>query len=172
MSFGDKPFGLHEVHLINLATGGFEELPVAQTLKFGEAVTSETLEGNDQINAVVTFSKSVEWELEAGGISLAAYALMTGRTPVPAGTTPSSTYTLTGRGAVAFPYFKIRGKVLGEGLDDLHCLIAKCKLTDNIEGEFAYGKFFVTKCKGIGVDDGVRLWEFVANETAAALGTT
>jgi len=147
-------------------------LPAAQTLSFGERVISEELPGNDQVNAVITMADAVEWELEHGGISLEAYALMTGRTAVLSGTTPSRTYHLQARSRAAFPYFKIYGKALGDSIDDIHVKIPKAKINDTIEGELADGKFWVTKCKGIAIDNGTYMWEFIQNETAAALPTT
>ncbi|MCX6786845.1 MAG: hypothetical protein NTU85_03490 [Candidatus Kaiserbacteria bacterium] len=146
------------------------DLPVARTLKFGERLKSGELKGDDAIAAVVAFSEAVEWELEAGGISLEAYALLSGRTAVEAGTTPTWTYTLTGRSQASFPYVKIYGKALGAGIDDLHCRLLKCKVTGNVEGSLADGEFWVTKCKGIAIDDGsVGIFQFVQNETATTL---
>lgn len=166
--YGDKPFGLHEVKLVRGAT--VVTLPAPQVLKFKERTKTNELEGADAIAAVSTMVDAVEWELEAGGISLEAYALMTGRTSLTAGATPSETTTLRGRGGDRFPYFKVYGKVLGENTDDIHCKIFKAKLSEGIEGSFEQGEFFVSKCKGIAVDDGITgIWEFVQNETAANL---
>lgn len=166
--YGDKPFGLHQVRLVRGVT--VAELPVAQTLKFKERTKSAELEGNDVIAAVNTIVDAVEWELEAGGISLEAYALMTGRTATAAGTSPNETTSLKGRGGDNYPYFKVYGKVLGSGTDDIHCKIFKAKLSEGMEGTFGQGEFFVTSCKGIAVDDGTNgLWEMVQNETAATL---
>ena len=98
--------------------------------------------------------------------------MMTGRTVTQSGTTPNQINTLAGRAGASMPYFKIYGKALGDGLDDIHVKLPKCKITDTIEGEFANGEFFVTKCKGIALDNGTNLFEFVQNETAASLPTT
>lgn len=173
--FGDKPFGLRQVNVVNSLGTVYAALPAAQTLKFNERVESAELPGNDAINAVVAFVNAVEWELESGGISLEAYAIMTGRTPVVSSTTPNRTYSMYGRGGDVLPYFKIYGKALGDGPDDVHVKIFKAKITDDIEGEFAGGDYFVTKCKGVAVDNGVAgegIFQFVQHETAAALPTT
>lgn len=169
--YGDKPFGLRNVVLVNAAGSAYVNLPAGQTLTFGERVVSEELPGNDAVSAVVSISDAVEWELEAGGISLEAYALMTGRTPTESGTTPNRTNTLLARAQAAFPYFKIYGKAIDDGVGDIHVKIPKAKIVDTIEGEFANGKFWVTKCKGLAVDNGTALFEFVQNETAASLPT-
>lgn len=166
--YGDKPFGLHQVKIKKGTT--IAALPVSQTLKFGERTKSAELQGDDRIKAVNSIVEAVEFELEAGGISLEAYALMTGREVVVAGTTPAETTTLTGSAGDNFPYFQIFGQVLGEGDDDIHCKLYKCKLTAGVEGDFKGGEFFVTKLKGVAIDDGVSgIWDFVQNETAASL---
>lgn len=171
MPFGNKPFGLNDVKLVP-TTGSAVDLPAARTLSFTERTVNGELRGDDSLVSVVAVSEAVEWELEAGGISLEAYALMTGRTVTAAGTTPSSTATLKGSAGKHFPYFKIYGKSVGDAsTDDIHVKLFKCKVTE-LSGEFADGEFFVTACQGIAVDDGANgIFEFVQNETAAALTT-
>lgn len=168
-TYGNYIFGLNEIVLVN-AAAAHVHLNAAQSLKFTERLVSGELKGNDQLLAVVAFSEAVEWELENGGIPLDAYAMMTGRTVVTSGTTPTETTHLIGRGAAVMPYFKIYGKAMGAGIDDVHCKLFKCKLTDTIEGTFQNGEFFVTSCKGLAVDDGTTgIYEFIQHETAAAL---
>ena len=171
--YGDKPFGLHDVKVTNLAGDTQVDLPVGRVLKFKERVRSGELSGDDQIAAVVSFAEAVEWELEEGGISLEAYALMTGRTVSTSGGTPTETTTLTGDAAEAFPYFKIYGKSLGDGIDDIHVKIYKAKVVGGVEGSLQDGQFFVTKCSGVGIDDGSNgIWDIVQNETADDLPGT
>ncbi len=170
MSYGDKPFGLREVKLNPLPTGTAVALPVDRVLKFKETVQSGTLRGGDKIASVVSIADAAEFELEAGGISLEAYALMTGRTVTTSGTTPNQTTTLVGDAQKAFPYFKIIGRALGDGVDDIRVTLYKCKLTDGLSGDFQDGQFFMSATKGIAVDDDVNgVFEFVQRETAAAL---
>ncbi len=172
MTYGDKPYGLRDVKLTNIAGSSQVDLPASQKFSFSEQLSSNELRGDDVIKAVVTFGDAVEWELEAGGISLEAYALMTGRTVMTSGLTPNETKTMAGSAGDTFPYIKVYGKSLGEGDDDVHCKLFKCKVTE-LEGEFGDGGFFVTKCSGIGVDDGTNgIFEFVQNETAADLPST
>ena len=172
--YGDMPFGLCQLKLIGVTNAGTVTLPVGQKLKFKERVASAELKGDDVIKAVASMSEGAEWEIEAGGLSLEAYALMTGRTVTASGTTPAGTVSLkAGTGFHAFPYFKVYGKVLGVGLDDVHCKLHKCKLTSGVEGSFENGKFFATAIKGVAVDDGTNgAFEFVQNETATVLPTS
>lgn len=167
--YGDKPFGLNDIKITNLAGSTQEDLPVSRTLSVTERIRSGELSGDDSLVAVVAILEALEWSLEAGGISLEAYELLTGRTAVVAGSTPNETVTLTSSAGDVFPYFKIYGKSVGDGNDDVHCLIFKAKCT-SLEGSFAEGEFFITSCSGIAVDDGTNgIYDLVQNETAAAL---
>jgi hypothetical protein len=172
MAFGDtgvKIFGLREIKLVN-AAGTSVSLNAAQTMTFKERVKSGELSGNDKTLAVVAFSDAVEWELEEGGISMTAYALMTGRTAALTGSLAVEVLTLNADAATAFPYFKIYGKSIGDAGDDVHVKIYKAKITGGIEGQFADGEFFVSKCSGVAIDDGsVGIYDIVHNETTAAL---
>jgi hypothetical protein len=170
--YGDKPFGLNDVKLTNIGGTTQVDLPSARVLKFSERMKSGELSGDDMLVAVASFAEAVEWELEAGGITLEAYALLTGRTVSTSGTTPNRTTSLHGHGAECFPYIKIYGKALSECTGDIHAKIFKAKVT-KLEGSLQEGEFFVTSCSGIAIDDGTNgMWEFIQNETAATLPAT
>lgn len=178
MNFGEKPFGLRDVKLGSweLDSSGepkvIVDLPASQKLVFKERIKGGELMGDDVVASVVAIADAVEWELESGGISLAAYALMTGRTVDATGSTPNQMRTMAGRAGDVFPWFRIYGLAVGEGSDGIHCKISKCKLTGSIEGEFADGSFYVQKCAGIGVGDSDNnnlTHEFAQHETTTAL---
>lgn len=176
MSFGDKPFALVEVVLVpyigaNLGTP--VQLPSSRTLKFKVRTKSGEFTGDARLQAVATIEEGVEWELEAGGISLEAMAAFTGRDLVSEGTTPNGKLTFNAEGAKFYPYVKIFGKSLGDGPDDIHVVIHKAKITEGFEGTFGYGEFLATAIKGIGVDDGTNgIYDFIQNETAEELETS
>jgi hypothetical protein len=171
--YGDKPFGINDIKITNMAGDDQVDLPAARTLSFSEIIQSSELSGDDQLKALVSRSQGVEWSLEAGGISLEAYALLTGRTETESGSTPNRTLTLTGDGGDCFPYVKIYGKAIGDDCDsDVHLKLFKAKV-ENIEGSFQDGQFFVTSCSGRAIDDGSNgTFEFVQNETATDLPAT
>jgi hypothetical protein len=167
--FGDKPFGIRDIKLTNIAGSTQVDLPVAQKMACKERLVSAELHGDDTLKSVQSSTDALEWELEAGGIPLEAYALMTGRTVVAAGTQPNQTVTLTAQSGDVMPWFKIYGKAV-DGTGDVHVKIFKAKLNAPIEGEFADSAFYVTKCAGLAIDDDVNgLYEWVQNETAADL---
>ena len=165
-----RPFGLRDVKVAPLPSGTPVDLPNSQTMTFKEVLTSGELRGDDSTQAVVAITDKLEWELEAGGISLEAWAVMTGRSVTLTGTTPSQVNTVTAEAGDVYPYFRIYGKSVGDGADDVHILIFKAKCTGAIEGEFKDGEFWVTKASGVAVDDGSNgLYDIVQNETAASL---
>ncbi len=159
-----KPFGLREVKLVKLDGSDTADLPASRTLSFTERVMSAEFTGDDELQGVVTIPIGCEGDLEAGGISLEAYAMMTGHTLTPG----VGSDTLKGD-ASSFPYFKIYGKSVDDEGGDVHCKILKAKLTEALQGDFKYGEFFVTKMKFVGVKVGGKAFEFVANDTEAEL---
>lgn len=171
MAYGQYPFGLKDVKLTDITGSTQVDLPAARTMGFKEALINSELRGDDKTIAVAAISDKVEWALESGGISLEAYALMSGRSVTTSGTSPNETKTLNIQAGESFPYFKVYGKSVGDGDgSDIHVKVYKCKLTAPIEGTFQDGEFLVTSCSGIAVDDGVNgIADIVQNETAANL---
>jgi hypothetical protein len=174
--FGDKPFALVEVVVQpydGAVLGTPVQLPSSRTLKFKTRVKSADFIGDARLQAVATIEEGVDWELEAGGMSLEALAAMTGRELISEGVTPNRKITFTGTGAHFYPYFRIFGKSLGDGPDDIHAVIYKAKITEGFEGTFEYGSFLSTSIKGSGVDNNTDgIYDFIQNETAEELETS
>ena len=167
---GSQPFGLNDVTVTNIGATADADLPAAQTLTFNPRINSAELSGDDKIAAVSSRVVALDWELEAGGIDLDAYAIITGYTVASSGTTPSQQDELQFDGAKCLPYFSIFGKALGSDCtDDIHVLIYKAKCTQ-MEGQLKDGEFFITKCKGVAIDGGTHgIVEIIQHETAASL---
>lgn len=173
MSFGQKPFGLRQIKLENIAGDVVVSLPSAMTMQFSERVTTGEMRGNDRTQAAVSIADALEWSLESGGISLEAWALMTGRQAVESGSTPNKQKTLTAKAGDRFPYFKIYGKMVGdEGNDDVWVVIYKAKLTEAPNGSFQDASFFNTACGGIAlgdVENDDQIWDIIQHETTQEL---
>lgn len=168
-----KPFGMNQIVVTDITGTTQVPLPASRKMMCKERLKTGEFHGDDELQGVASFLEAVEWELEAGGISLEAWAIMTGRTLSTSGTSPNEVKTLTGEGASRLPYFKVYGKSLGDGDDDTHILLFKCKITDGMEGTLQNGEFWSTGVKGIAVDDGVNgIIDVVLNETAATLPAT
>jgi hypothetical protein len=165
-------YGLRDVKITSLAGDVQGDLPASQTLTWKEKVVSDELPGDDVIVSTVGFVQGIEWELEAGGISLEVYAMLTGETVSTTGSTPNRKQTITRKGGKNFPYIKIYGRALGDGNDGVQILIKKAKVTE-LEGSFKNKEFLITKCSGTGIGDANGdLYDLIKLETDAALPTT
>jgi hypothetical protein len=165
-----KPYGLSDIKLTSIDGITQVDLPAATKLTFKERVKSAEGVGDDMLSVVVSVREGVEWELEATGLPLEALAVIYGTTTSTTGVTPDQVKTLENHGAVRLPYFKIYGKSLGEGDDDVHCIIYKAKVTEGLDAPMEYGNLQMTKIKGIGIDDLTNgVFDWVQNETATAL---
>lgn len=173
------PFGLRQVKVTPLGADGATPgasvaLPVAQTLSFAEVTESEQLRGDDTIYAEHDAGASVEWELEAGGIDLAAYAVIAGGTVSVTGVAPNQKRTYTKMETDGRPYFKIQGRAISDNGGDFHVLIYRAKANDNLEGELADQTFWITSASGVGFGSLEashlgKVYDFIQNETATAV---
>jgi hypothetical protein len=172
------PYGIREVELTPISDAGVEGTPVrlpnSQTFSFEEAEEFTELRGDDRLVAVRGSGPSVNWNLGAGGISLAAYNVMTGGEIVEEGTTPAASRQLIKKDTDSRPYFKVRGRAISDSGGDFLVTLPKARITGNLSGEFADGEFFITECDGqamggtFGTDDDV-VYVFEHRETAAPL---
>jgi len=168
-----KPYGLSDVKITNIGGSTQVDLPDSVKLTFKERIKSAEGMGDDKLGSVVSVLEAVEWELEFSSLPLEALALMYGDATSTSGTTPDQIKTLDRAGATRLPYFKIYGKSLGEGDDDVHCILWKCKVTEGLDTALQYGEMMKPTIKGIAIDDGSNgIYDWVQNETADTLPTT
>lgn len=168
------PYGLRDVKVTPLGSddslGTPVDLPAAQTFSFSEAEEFETLRGDDRDVAIRGKGPKVDFDIEAGGISLDAWKVLTGGTLTETGASPNQQKKLTKKVTDSRPYFQVEGRSINDVDGDTHVKVFKCKVTDTLEGEFADGQFFITSCTGQGIgnaDDD--LYEITWNETAAEI---
>jgi len=168
------PFGLRDVRLTPLSDAGVlgtpVDLPAARTFSFSEAEDFEELRGDDGVVAIRGQGATCEWELEAGGISLDAWKVLSGGTVVASGTTPALKKVFSKNFADSRPYFKVEGQAISDSGGDFHVVIFKCKANDSLEGELADGQFWLSAASGEGIPNITgNLYEFTHNETAIAI---
>lgn len=173
------PFGCRDIRLYpvnsdgSLGTG--VNLPAAQTFSFTDQETFADLMGDDITFAAHGNGPTVAWELDAGGISIAAYQVIAGGSSAITGTTPNSRNTFTKGVYDQRPYFQVEGQAISDSGGDMHAIVYRCKATGDIEGSFTNGAFALTKAKGVGYGDTFgasptnKLYVFVENETAVAI---
>lgn len=165
--YGDLPFGLRQIALYNSDGTGKVLIPAALMMHVTPLLESARFEADGRLVGAAGFVAGAEWELEAGGISLEALAKLTGDAATAAGSAPNRTLTMSAAAGDAMPYIRIAGRALSDS-GDVFCRLYRCKV-EALEGTFRQGEFWVTYAKGVAVSDGTRVFEFVQQETAAAL---
>lgn len=171
------PFGLRECVLTPINDDGTlgtkVKLPAGRTFSFAEAEDFEELRGDDKLITVRGQGPTINWDLEAGGISLAAYQVMAGGTIVEEGTEGTDLRrTLSKGGYDQRPFFKVEGRAISDSGGDVHCVLYRCRATGDISGEFSDGAFWLTSCSGRSLPDennGNALYDFVQYEQATAI---
>ncbi len=168
------PYGIRDIKLTPVLTDGtfgtMVDLPAGRTLTWSESEDFESLRGDDQVQAQHGNGSVVSWDLEQGGISLAALAVIAGGAVVESGTTPNIKKTYQKNVFDTRPYFRIDGQAINDNGGDTKITIHKCKATGDIGGEFAEGSFHLTSASGEGNPDlSGDLYDIVYGETAAAI---
>jgi hypothetical protein len=168
------PYGLRDVKVAPMdpdgTIGTMVDLPNSQTLSFKENEDFQELRGDDKVVAKRGNGPTVDWELDSGGISLEAYAIMNGGLVTVTGTTPAVVKKYSKKTTDSKPDFWAEGQAMSESGGDFHMTLHRCKADGGIEGELNDGEFWITQASGTGignVDD--ELYDFAENETAAAI---
>lgn len=175
------PFGLRDVKIQKLlddgtaTVGGLIDLPYARTFNFKETEDFEELRGDDTQVATHGAGPIVEWELESGGLSFEAMSAMYGGTVTTSGVTPNLKKRWRKLVTDQRPYFRVEGQSISDSGGDVHGIVYRCKASDDMEGEFSDGSFFLSGAKGqgmgnliAGADFGAN-FDFVQNETVTAI---
>lgn len=168
------PYGMRDIKLRPIddagVVGASVDLPASRTLSFAEAEDFEELRGDDRVISIRGKGPKVEWELEAGGISIAAYRIMAGGTVTSSGVTPNEKRAIKKLDTDSKPYFQIEGQAISDSGGDFHALIYKCRASDTLEGELSDGQFWLTSASGEGIGNAAgELYELAANETAVTI---
>lgn len=167
------PFGLREMRVVVSTTN--KALSPSQTCQLTEVLAQAELHGDDAVAAVHAYPIKVEGKISVGGMPLAAYALITGRTIGTAGATPTRTSTLPIAKGDTYPYFTLYGRAVTEDGGDVWVVLYKCKLMEGMGGQFEYGNFRNSDLSFTAVpdsDNSDKIWDIVSHETAAALPTS
>lgn len=172
------PFGLRDckVYLFldqngtELAEEGID-LPAAQTFSFAEAEDYTDLRGDDSLLASHGNGAQVNWNLENGGISLLAWAALSGGQIIETGVAPNRIITLRKCSDDVRPYFQLRGLAMNDNGGDTVGIVYRAKCNGDISGQFGDGQFFVTSAAGIGMPiPGTKLlYDFVQHESRTFL---
>jgi hypothetical protein len=179
-----KPYGLHRLWITGytdtdgtiLADTSYR-LPLAQTLAFTENEDNDTLDGDDKAAvAIQGKGATVAGSLEAGGLDMMTFSLISGGQLIESGVEPNVKRTVRKKGSDQRPYFRVEGQVISNGGGDNVARIFRCKANGKIQADMKYGTFMVPSIDFMGTpmpgDDDDYLWEIEFNEQKTTLGST
>jgi hypothetical protein len=171
------PYGLRDIKVATLDNAGVKgtvvDLPNAQTLEFTESTSSQVLRGDDAIAAQRVTIDTVEWTLDSGGISFAAYSVIAGGTVSSSGVTPNAISKWRRMGTDSYPDFYLEGQAMSESGGDNHIVFHRAKATQ-ISGTMQDQEFWVSHAEGNAIATLTAanvgaVWDMISNETATAI---
>lgn len=158
MALGNTlPYGLRDVKLIQYPTlaadtfgSTLTDLPVARTFSFNDTEEYNDLRGDDALQTSHGQGAQVEWELESGGVSFAAHAILAGGTVTETGISPNQVKRFRKYSTDQRPFFVAVGQAISDNGGDFKSFVWRCRATGNVEGELSDGEFLIPSVSGIG----------------------
>lgn len=151
-------------------------LPVAMTLGFSETEQYDELRGDDVLVAVHGRGPQVDWSLEAGGLAITAWSIISGGSVIEEGVAPNRLTRMRKSGDDKRPYFRIDGRAISDSGGDMNARIYRAKANGRLQADLRGGAFQTSRIDGVGlpmVGDGGRwLYEFIRKEQEGALSVT
>lgn len=188
MSLGTAlPYGLRDIKLVqypDLAATTFgsvlTDLPNARKFSFNDTEDYDDLRGDDMLVTSHGQGAQTEWELESGGISFAAHAILAGGVVVETGITPNQVKRFRKKTTDQRPFFTVLGQAISDAGGDFHGIVYLCRATGNVEAELADTNFMIPgmsgigyPCRASGMVSGLEIngtvYDFVQHETITAL---
>lgn len=151
-------------------------LPVAMTLGFSETEQYDELRGDDVLVAVHGRGAQVDWSLEAGGMDITCWSLLSGGSVIEEGVAPNRITRMRKSGDDQRPYVRIDGRAISDSGGDMKSRIYRCKANGRLQADLRGGAFQTSRIDGVGlpmVGDGGRwLYEFIRSEQESAIPGT
>jgi hypothetical protein len=152
------------------------DLPYIQHLNFTEAEEFAEMRGDDKLITTRGKGSQVNWDLESGGINIAAWALITGGSVYERGLAPNREIELRKRSTQARPYFRIDGKIISDSGGDVLVRIYRCRANGDITANFTDGDFQTSAIAGVGLplldDTNDLLYSIFRRETSSEISLT
>lgn len=169
MAYGERPFGLRQLVIYNADGTGAVTLPVGLMMHVTPVIEAARFVADGVGVGAASMITLLEWELEAGGLNLDAYAKLLGLAVATAGSAPNRTQTVSVGAGLELPYLRIAGRAVGDNGDGMAVRIYKAKL-ESLEGSFRRGDFYITSCAGVAVKhSSLGLFDYIGQETKAVL---
>lgn len=177
------PYGVRDVKLtqyldaLGMVLGPTSvDLPFIQTLNFTEAEEFSELRGDDKLITTRGRGSQVNWDLESGGLPIAAWAVFTGGSVIERGLEPDREIELQKKATQSRPWFRIDGKIISDSDGDVLVRIYRCRANGDITANFTDGEFQTSAVTGVGYplldDTNDLLYSIFRRETSKALTLT
>ena len=177
------PYGLRQIRLTpytdlqGTTLGNVSyPLPVAMTLGFSETEQYDELRGDDVLVAVHGRGAQVDWSLEAGGISITAWSIVSGAAVIEEGVAPNRKTRLRKSGDDIRPYFRIDGRAISDSGGSMLTRIYRAKANGRLQADLRGGAFQTSRIDGVGLpmlgDAQLWLYEFIRQEFDSAIPGT
>lgn len=181
------PYGLRDVKLIQYPTldaisfgSVLTDLPIARTMSFNDTEEYTDLRGDDALQTSHGQGSQAEFEIESGGISFAAHAILAGGIVIETGISPNQVKRFRKKSTDQRPFFTAVGQAISDNGGDFKSYLWRCRSTGNVEGELADGEFLIPSVSGIGFPCKVAgnvagteildsVYDFVQSETIASI---
>jgi hypothetical protein len=151
-------------------------LPVAMTLGFSETEQYDELRGDDVLVAVHGRGPQVDWSLEAGGMDITCWSIISGGSVIEQGVAPNRVTRLRKSGDDQRPYLRIDGRAISDSGGDMGCRIYRAKANGRLQADLRGGAFQTSRIDGVGLpmigDAGRWLYEFIRKESESAIPGT
>jgi len=151
-------------------------MPVAMTMGFSETEQFDELRGDDVLVAVHGRGAQVDWSLEAGGLPIKCWSIISGGMVIESGVTPNRQVRMRKSADDQRPYFRADGRSVSDSGGNVIGRIYRCKANGRIQGDRRGGAFMTSTIDGVGLplvgDAGRWLYEWIQNETDSPLSTT
>jgi hypothetical protein len=152
------------------------DLPYMQHLNFTEAEEFAELRGDDKVITTRGKGSTVNWDLEAGGLEVPAWAVITGGDVIETGLTPNRVQEIRKRATHQRPWFRIDGKIISDSGGDVLVRIYRCRANGNIQANFQDGNFQTSQIAGVGLplldDTNDLLYSIFRRETTSEISLT
>jgi Fibronectin type III domain len=177
------PYGLRQIMLTpyvdaqgSVLANTSYPLPAAMTMAFSETEQFDELRGDDILIAVHGRGAQVDWSLEAGGLPIKAWSIVSGAMVIEEGVAPNRRIRILKSGDDQRPYFRTDGRAISDSGGSVNGRIYRCKANGRLQADMRGGAFQTTNIDGIGIpllgDAGRWLYELIQNETDSALPGT
>lgn len=181
------PYGLRDIKLVqypSLEATSFGttlvDLPNARTMSFNDTEEYTDLRGDDKLITSHGQGSQIEWEIESGGYSFAAHAIVAGGVVIETGIAPNQKKRYRKKSSDQRPFFVAIGQAISDSGGDMHAILYLCRATGDVEGQMQDAEFVTPSISGTGFPCRVSglvagteiqdtVYDFLQNETISAI---